>query len=253
MLLGNKRYFTGILHDITDRKLAESRALQVERLAAIGQMISVVGHESRNGLQRIIANLEMVALETSDRPEVQKYLSRAQTAHDELHHLYDELRNYAAPITLERKLCPLDELIDRVCEEVSAAHRDREIRLHPDANGCDPRCEVDPFRIRQVFRNLMDNSLAACSNALAIDVVLSETNFHGRSAVDLVYRDNGPGLNDEQRRRIFEPFFTTKTKGTGLGMAISKRIVEAHGGQIAVGENSCQGAEFLITLPRESM
>jgi signal transduction histidine kinase len=65
-------------------------------------------------------------------------------------------------------------------------------------------------------------------------------------------RDNGPGLNPEQRRRIFDPFFTTKTKGTGLGMAIAKRIVEAHGGQITVGSGSGNGAEILIILPRES-
>jgi signal transduction histidine kinase len=63
--------------------------------------------------------------------------------------------------------------------------------------------------------------------------------------------DNGPGLNAEQRTRIFDPFFTTKTKGTGLGMAIAKRIVEAHGGVIAVGSSPASGAEILIDLPRE--
>ena len=65
----------------------------------------------------------------------------------------------------------------------------------------------------------------------------------------LAFRDNGPGLNPDQRQRIFEPFFTTKTKGTGLGMAIAKRIVEAHGGQIAVGSGVDQGTEILVTLP----
>ena len=63
-------------------------------------------------------------------------------------------------------------------------------------------------------------------------------------------RDNGPGLSSEQRRRIFEPFFTTKTKGTGLGMAIAQRIVEAHGGQIAVGTPPGRGAEIQLLLPR---
>jgi signal transduction histidine kinase len=63
--------------------------------------------------------------------------------------------------------------------------------------------------------------------------------------------DNGPGLNADQKRRIFDPFFTTKTKGTGLGMAIAKRIVEAHGGVIAVGPAGAGGAEILIDLPRE--
>ena len=61
-------------------------------------------------------------------------------------------------------------------------------------------------------------------------------------------RDNGPGLNQEQRERIFEPFYTTKTKGTGLGMAIAQRIVEAHDGKIAVGADRGTGTEVLVTL-----
>ena len=63
-------------------------------------------------------------------------------------------------------------------------------------------------------------------------------------------RDDGPGLGPEQKRKIFEPFYTTKTKGTGLGMTIAKRIVEAHGGRIAVGEDGGPGAEIILTLPR---
>jgi signal transduction histidine kinase len=67
----------------------------------------------------------------------------------------------------------------------------------------------------------------------------------------VTFRDNGPGISAEARARVFEPFFTTKTKGTGLGMAISRRLVEAHGGRIEVGEASGSGAEIVITLPVE--
>lgn len=73
----------------------------------------------------------------------------------------------------------------------------------------------------------------------------------GRSALRVTVRDNGPGLNVEQKRRVFEPFYTTRHKGTGLGMTIAKRIIEAHGGDIAVGDGG-PGAEFVITLPRFS-
>ncbi len=76
----------------------------------------------------------------------------------------------------------------------------------------------------------------------------------GSPGVRVSVRDNGPGLSPEQRRHLFEPFFTTKVKGTGLGMAIVKRIVQAHGGRIAVGEGhdgpEHRGAEIIITLPR---
>jgi signal transduction histidine kinase len=67
-----------------------------------------------------------------------------------------------------------------------------------------------------------------------------------------VFRDNGPGLTADQRERIFEPFYTTKTKGTGLGMAIAKRIVQSHGGRIEAGDAPGRGAQIIVTLPREN-
>ena len=252
MFLGDQRFFTGILHDISDRKEAEARALQAERLAAIGQMIGVVTHESRNAFQRMQANLEMLAMDVEDQPQVTEYITRIQGAQDSLHHLYEELRTYAAPIVLDYELCRVEHLVGQVLNDVSAINIKRQIRLHPDMNTCDSRCELDPFRMSQVFRNMVENSLAACPDPLTINLVLSDAELDGRAAVDLLYRDNGPGLNDEQREKIFEPFFTTKTKGTGLGMAIAKRIVEAHGGQIAANGNATIGAEFQITLPRET-
>jgi signal transduction histidine kinase len=71
----------------------------------------------------------------------------------------------------------------------------------------------------------------------------------GHGAIEIRVRDNGPGLTATARQNVFEPFFTTKTKGTGLGMAIARRIVDAHGGQISIGNDSA-GAEFIITLKR---
>ena len=115
-----------------------------------------------------------------------------------------------------------------------------------------PRFQVDEFRVEQVFRNLLENSLAACTDPVNIDILCDETEIDRTPAVLITYRDNGPGLSAEQKRRIFEPFFTTKSKGTGLGMAIAKRILEAHGAQVRVGHDCRTGAEFRIVLPRES-
>ena len=95
---------------------------------------------------------------------------------------------------------------------------------------------------------IRENALAACQEPVEIKVHCIRADIDGQPAIRIAFRDNGPGLNPEQKQRIFDPFFTTKTKGTGLGMAIAKRIVEAHGGQIAVATDSGCGAEILITL-----
>ncbi len=99
----------------------------------------------------------------------------------------------------------------------------------------------------QVFRNLFENSLAACTDPTEIEVLAHEVQRGGRLA-EIRIRDNGPGLKPELRERVFEPFFTTKSKGTGLGMAIVRRTIDAHGGRILVG-NHLGGAEFVIHLP----
>ena len=83
-----------------------------------------------------------------------------------------------------------------------------------------------------------------------IDVEWAEANGAVQPAVDIIIRDNGPGLTPEQRRNLFEPFYTTKTHGTGLGMAIVKRIIDAHEGVIAAGTDYGCGATILIALPR---
>ena len=94
--------------------------------------------------------------------------------------------------------------------------------------------------------------LAACSDPVRIVVRCSIAEIAEHPAVLIALRDNGPGLNAEQRQRIFDPFFTTKTKGTGLSMAIAGRIVDAHGGRIAVGVDTVGGAEIRVLLPRGS-
>jgi signal transduction histidine kinase len=83
-----------------------------------------------------------------------------------------------------------------------------------------------------------------------INVRFQSCTLRGRPGLCITFRDNGPGIAEEDAVRIFEPFFTTKTQGTGLGMAIARRIMEAHGGDIAVGERTEPGAEITMRLPQ---
>jgi hypothetical protein len=238
--------------DVTSLKEAQERAVQQERLAAIGQMMTGLAHESGNALARSQACLEMLALEVADRPEALDLIGRIQKAQDHLRQLYEEVRGYAAPLRLERDLWELSAVWRSAWGNLAVQRQGRDAHLGEHAEGVDLRCAVDPFRMEQVFRNLFENSLAACRDPVAIEVTCIAASLGGRPALRVAVRDNGPGLNPEQRQRIFEPFFTTKPKGTGLGMAIARRIVEAHGGRIAVGESGRPGAEIVITLPREA-
>ena len=114
----------------------------------------------------------------------------------------------------------------------------------------DLKCSIDAARLEQVFRNLFENALAACADPVRIEIRCADITLGRRFALQIAVRDNGPGLTEEQQRKVFEAFYTTKSQGMGLGMAIVKRIVEAHRGTIEVASGQKAGAEFLITLPR---
>ncbi len=232
-------------------KQAQERLLQSERLAAIGQMMTGLAHESRNALQRSQACLEMLALEVRDRPAALDLVARIQKAQDHLHLLYEEVRDYAAPIRLRCDSHDLRAILNETWEHLAAQRGARDARLDFSIDDGVPECHVDRFALEQVFRNILENSLSACGDPVRITARFRRCELDGRRALETSLADNGPGLAAEARRRIFEPFFTTKTRGTGLGMAISQRIVEAHGGRIAVAERDGPGAVILVTLPCE--
>ena len=228
------------------------QALQNERLAAIGQMMTGLAHESGNALARSQSCLEMLAWEVEDRPEALDLIARIQKAQDHLQQLYEEVRGYSVPLKLERDTWELSAVWRQAWENLALQRKGRDAALAEETGGHDLRCAVDQFRLEQVFRNILENSLAACTEPIRIAVCCTIAEVAGRSAVCVAVRDNGPGLNAEQTRRIFDPFYTTKTKGTGLGMAIAKRIVEAHGGTINAHSADGGGAEIQIILPRDT-
>ena len=126
----------------------------------------------------------------------------------------------------------------------------QEVRFREQTETQDLVCDIDRFAIGQVFRNILENALCVVPNPGEIVVCATDALLDQKPAIAVSFRDNGPGLGPEQRERIFEPFYTTKTKGTGLGMAIARRIVQSHDGTIELGNSHDRGAEVVVTLPR---
>lgn len=236
---------------IAELAAADERARQAERLAAVGRMIAVVTHEARNALQLTQANLEMLAEEVVGQEEPTRLVGRVLQIQDKLKTLFDDIRSSVAPLVVKPQRSNLATTVRKTYEEVRAVAHRKPIELR-EQFACDvePLCEIDVFRIGQVFRNLFENSLAACPAPVVIDVRYEIAETAGRRAVRVTVRDNGPGLNVEQKQRIFDPFYTTKPDGTGLGMAIAKRIMEAHGGDISLGSGDGRGAEFVLSFPK---
>ncbi len=239
------------------RDQSSRRAFQAERLAAIGEAMTGLAHESRNAIQRGQASIEMLAKRVQHVPDAPLHLRRLQQAQEDLHQLYERVRSYAAPVPLNRQPAALRDVLDAAWNDLESLRHERAVHLRVEQRSPDTMCNVDPFAIRRAFCNVLENALSVENDEgldrerVEIDVVFADTRLSGRAALEVSIRDNGPGLSAEQMRRIFEPFYTTRSRGTGLGMAITRRVVELHGGTIRAAPDSVDGAHFVITLPRD--
>ena len=241
----------GMLHigqDVSALVEAQQKLIQSERLAAIGHTITALSHEARSelwALQLALTLLEQQVPAGAARQTV----DRLRDIEIRLTRLFEDVRRFAAPMVLERTAVCITDTWRRAWASAREKHT-QAAELIEEPGGVDLNLSVDDQRIEQVFRNLFENALAACTVPAKIMVTCSNVIVGEKNFVQINVRDDGPGLSPEAKSRIFEPFFTTKAGGTGLGMPICKRIIESHGGDLQIGRAK-QGAEFVILLPRE--
>ena len=257
--IGEKMLYAGIMRDMTERnqteaelRSAQQRLIQSERLAAIGQMMTGLAHESRNALQRSRACLDMLDLDLESAPEQQDLVRRSKSAMIELQSLYEEVRSYAAPIQLEKSRQSIERLCNETWGNLVGQWRSMTVELVLRCSPC-PDVFCDRQRICQVIRNIFENALAVSPPNSQICVDCQTIQGKPGPRIQVRISDQGPGLDEEQRTKIFDPFYTTKTRGTGLGMAICQRIVEAHKGCIFVEDSNSDhgriGAVIVFELP----
>lgn len=248
---GSQAGLQTIVWDITQRQAAEERALHAERLAAIGEMIAGVAHESRNALQQINACAKLLEWEIDANETTNGLVADIQKAHDRLHRLFENLRGYASPIRVECRPVLLADVFQEAWKAILHEVNNREVSLFVSGDTHQTQCMADPYQWEQVFRNILENAMAACADPVEIRVQWSEKMHLRLPVLCVAISDNGPGLADEAKQRIFEPFYTTRTRGTGLGMAIVQRIVQAHGGEIEASSLAdVSGTHIYISLPR---
>jgi signal transduction histidine kinase len=226
---------------------AQKRVVQSERLAAIGTAVAAVAHESRNALQRIRARVDLIRLMHENDKELLKDLEAIESAALQLQSQFEELREFSAPIVLSKSCCGLQNLIQNVWQHVQFSAAQPGSRLSVPEH--DTRCMIDPTRIKQVLRNLFENAIEASGREARVEVDWTIREIDEDQTLLITVRDHGPGFTEEQQSSAFAPFFTTKGHGTGLGLPICRRIVEAHGGSIVVEDSVDSGGAITIALP----
>jgi two-component system, NtrC family, sensor histidine kinase HydH len=225
---------------------ARARLLQSEKLAALGQLATAIAHEVRNplGVIRSAAQSVSESLMAGDE-EGRRSCAFILAETDRLSSVVSSLLAFARPLQLKPQTVAVGELVERALllagQELQAKH----VRIVQGGLSDLPSVQADPDLLCQVLLGLFANASEVLADGGEVSV-----GAEARSgAVAISVSDSGPGVPAEIRERIFEPFFTTRSRGVGLGLAIARQIVEAHGGRIDVGEGPRGGARFTVSLP----
>ena len=223
-----------------------ARLAQTEKLAALGQLAAAVAHEVRSPLAVIRSAAQGLAESVPrDDEEGRRAYAFITTEIDRLGNVVNSLLAFARPLRVEARSVSVHELFDRALLLAHEELQGKALRVRRDESPLLPEVRADGDLICQVLLGLLANAAEAAPSGG--EVALAAAAADG--GVEIAVADSGPGVPPELRARIFEPFFTTRPRGTGLGLAVARQIVEAHGGRIEVGERTGGGARFTLRLP----
>lgn len=237
-----------IFQDMTEVVKMEEQLRLSDKLAAVGKLASGIAHEIRNPLASMSGSVQMLR-SSADVPEQdQRLLDIILKETDRLNGLIEEFLDYVRPGEKKRDPIHLFSLIGECVEMVKIRQdfpSEADIHCHvPD----EFYIEGDEGKIKQVFLNLLINGMHAFSDAEKPEIKVTASEIKG-DLVEIIFRDNGCGIRQENLDRIFDPFFTTKSKGTGLGLATVYKIVETHDGNITADSEEGKGTSFSLVFP----
>jgi len=238
-----ERYFDPTIEREVRR---EKLAMHTEKQATIDELSATIAHEIRNP----IAAAKSLVQQMGEDPQSVENVEYAHVALEELDRVerrISHLLKYAKEEEYTLSPVNLSTVVDSALTQLRAKLDAAKVSVARNYIG-GPTIVADGEKLRQVFANILDNAIDALGNVAEerrVDLFIE----NGGRVATVRLRDNGCGIPSDKIDRIFNPFFTTKEKGTGLGMAISKKIIEAHEGSIDVVSEAGRGAEFIVKLP----
>jgi two-component system sensor histidine kinase HydH len=223
----------------TRAQQAEAELARQRHLAALGELSAVLAHEIRNPLATVKGHAQLVAERVVDDDTANRWAQVMVSHVVRLERLVHQLLDFSRTAEIRRESVNPVTLVDEAGCEL-----DRD-RIDLDTSGAPQTWQLDPERMNQVLVNVMHNALLATPEPARVEVSVTVAS----SLLVITVRDRGEGIPEGEEQQIFEPFFTNRTRGTGLGLAVAKRIVELHGGSIEASNHPDGGAVFRIALP----
>jgi signal transduction histidine kinase len=240
------------LHDLESAQEIESELELSRRLAAIGRLTSGVGHEVKNPINAIVVHLELLRTKLGENsaPAI-RHLEVIDTEIHRLDRVVQMLVDFSRPVELELRVQNLCAIVGEVLTLSSAELSTRGVILLSRLSAKPLMANVDAGLIKQAALNVIQNGAQAMPHGGILEVSLEEEAAPAKSAL-LRISDQGPGVAEEIREKIFDLYFTTKSAGSGIGLAMTYRILQLHYGSIDVQSSPERGAEFQLRIPLAS-
>lgn len=238
---------TTIIRDVTERKRAEEQVVRAARLAALGQMSTALAHELNNPLQIIKGYLDIMLDFPTEWEEIYDYLQIIRQQVNRMHEDAESILNYARPIQKPRQLVDMSELVDEVLVLADKQLRQSGMQVVREFDSVPPVLAA-PDSLVQVFLNMVINAIESSSE---LNRLLHISLRSDNGEVATAFTTTGPAIAEKDLPFIFEPFFTTKSGGNGLGLWISRNLVEQYQGSLNVKNlANGQGVVFTVMFPK---
>ena len=242
---GKPRQYLAIRSDITQRKVAEARLREQAALTQLGQLAAIVAHEVRNPLAGIRGSLQILESRLPAGMREREIIGPMIQRIDGLNKTVEDILLFARPHPPRRRALDLHHLIAEVAASARAAIPDLDSAV--TVAGDNATIQTDPEMLRAVLLNLLLNACQA-STGRQVEIVTAVRD--GLCHIQVL--DRGPGIPQDARERIFDPFFTTKSGGTGLGLPIVRRLMDAQGGSVSLSAREGGGTVAELVLPLKS-
>jgi two-component system sensor histidine kinase HydH len=234
-----------LIRDVTEIRQLENEVTKSRHLNSIGSLAAGVAHEIRNPLSSIKGFAVYFKERLSGNKEDEETADVMIAETERLNRVISQLIEFARPLELKKEKVQFVDLVQHTIKLIAADAQKNKISVEINAAAAMPVVEVDPDKIKQVLLNIFLNSLAALKDGGTMSIELMPT----VDSLTVIISDNGAGINKMDLPRIYDPYFTSKPAGTGLGLAVVQKIMEAHGGRINVESEAGQGTKVVLYFP----
>jgi len=240
-----------VIRDVTEIKDLNEEVARHKRLAALGKLSAGIAHEIRNPLSSIRGLAQFVYNSFSKTDERKEDLNTIIQEVDRLNKLVVQVLDFAKLKKPNLARFSLNDLIRKITELFKIELKDKQIKFNLELSPDISQIQADEDQVRQILMNVIINAIQAIPQKGEIKIKTEKALLKGEPAIKLIIEDSGIGIPEKDFTQIFDPFFSTKEKGSGLGLSIVYKLVEAHQGEIKVESKEGEGTKFVIFLPQK--